>query len=102
MVKQSILSGLIVEEGTIFTLEELSHACGKPTDWIITLVKEGVIEPLKNDQQHWQFRGYCLRRVRIVQRLEADLGVNLAGAALALELLEELDTLRNKIALLER
>jgi len=101
MIKKTVLSGLIVEEGTIFTLEELSHACGKPAEWILTLVEEGVIAPVKNNQKHWQFRGYCLRRVRIVQRLESDLGVNLAGAALALELLEEVETLRNKIALLE-
>jgi chaperone modulatory protein CbpM len=101
MIKKTVLSGLIVEEGTIFTLKELSHTCGKPAQWILKLVEEGVIEPVKSDKKHWQFRGYCLRRVRIVQRLESDLGVNLAGAALALELLEEVERLRNKIALLE-
>ena len=54
------------------------------------------------DQTHWHFPGYCLRRVRIVQRLESDLGLNLAGAALALELLEEVEDLRHWIAALEQ
>jgi chaperone modulatory protein CbpM len=40
--------------------------------------------------------------VRIVQRLESDLGLNLAGAALALELLEEVEDLRHRIAALEQ
>ncbi len=102
MNKHRVLSGLIVEEQTTFTLNELSHACGMPAEWILALVKEGVIEPVGYDQQHWHFRGYCLRRVRIVQRLEADLGLNLAGAALALELLEEVETLRNRVKFLEK
>lgn len=101
MTEQTKLSGIIVEDNTIFTLAELSHASGKPAEWILSLVEEGVIEPVSGDQKHWQFRGYCLRRVRIVQRLESDLGLNLAGAALALELLEELEVLRNRIEVLE-
>ena len=102
MTKQSVLTGIIVEENTTFTLGELSRACGEPAEWILALVAEGVIEPADGDQSHWRFCGQCLRRVRIVKRLESDLGVNLAGAALALELLEELEGLRNRIAVLER
>jgi len=102
MVEQSILTGVIVEETTVFTLGELSRACGKPAEWILALVEEGVIEPVGDEQNQWQFRGHCLRRVRIVQRLESDLGLNLAGAALALDLLEEVEALRSRIAVLEQ
>ena len=101
MSKLTALTGIIIEENTVFTLGELSRACGKPAEWILALVEEGVIEPVGADENHWQFSGRCLRRVRIVQRLESDLGLNLAGAALALELLEEMDVLRNRIAILE-
>lgn len=75
---------------------------GMPAEWILALVEEGVIEPVGADQSHWHFRGHCLRRVRIVQRLQSDLGINLAGAALALELLEEVEALRSRIAVLEK
>jgi chaperone modulatory protein CbpM len=101
MTRQTVLTGIVVEDSSEFTLGELSRACGKPAEWILSLVEEGVIEPVGADQTHWHFPGYCLRRVRIVQRLQSDLGVNLAGAALALELLEEVETLRNRIAALE-
>ena len=101
MTTQTILTGIIVEEATEFTLGELSRACGKPAEWILALVEEGVIEPVGADQTHWRFRGHCLRRVRIVQRLQSDLGLNLEGAALALELLEEVETLRNRLAAIE-
>jgi len=102
MSKQSILTGIVVEETTVFTLGELSRACGKPAEWILALVEEGIIEPVSGDQSHWKFHSYCLRRVRIAQRLESDLGLNLAGVALAVELLEEVQALRNRIAILEK
>jgi len=98
----TVVSGIIVEESAVFTLRELSGACGKPAEWILALVDEGIIEPVGSDLEEWQFSGHCLRRARIVQHLEADLRVNLAGAALALDLLEELEALRNRIAALER
>jgi len=98
----TVVSGIIVEESAVFTLRELSDACGKPAEWVLALVDEGIIEPVRSDLEEWQFKGRCLRRARIVQHLEADLRVNLAGAALALELLEELEALRNRIAVLER
>jgi hypothetical protein len=43
----------------------------------------------------WRFHIGSVRRVRMVRRLQRDLGVNLPGAALALELLD-------RIAKLER
>jgi len=103
MATQTILTGILVEDTTEFTLGELSRACGMPAEWILALVDEGVIEPIVTDQSqsHWHFRGHCLRRVRIVQRLQSDLGINLAGAALALELLDEVEALRKRIAVLE-
>lgn len=102
MTTQTILTGILVEDSTEFTLGELSRACGMPAEWILTLVEEGVIEPVGTDQTHWHFPGHCLRRVRIAQRLQSDLGINLAGTALALELLEEVESLRQRIAVLEQ
>jgi chaperone modulatory protein CbpM len=57
-------------------------------------VEEGVISVLEIDAAEWRFSGAQLRRARIALRLERDLGVNAAGVALALELLEELEQLR--------
>ncbi len=61
---------------------------------VIERVEEGVISVLEMDAAEWRFSGAQLRRARIALRLERDLGVNAAGVALALELLEELRELR--------
>ena len=63
---------------------------------IIEWVEEGVISALEMDAAEWRFSGAQLRRARIALRLERDLGVNAAGVALALELLEELEQLRRE------
>ena len=50
----------------------------------------------------WQFSANSVLRIHTVTRLQQDLGVNLAGAVLALELLDEVKTLRRQVLVLQR
>jgi chaperone modulatory protein CbpM len=52
------------------------------------------LQPLPDAAGEWQFAGENLRRARLALRLQRDLEINLAGVALALELLEEIHQLR--------
>jgi len=97
----SLLSGELLEEDVELTLADLCRACQLPAEQLLDLVEQGVVEPQGGDPSHWRFSGISIRRVRCAQRLEHDLGVNHAGAALALELLEELDQLRTRLRRLE-
>lgn len=87
----------IVEEDIELSLGELSRACGLTADRVLELVEHGVIEPRGHKLQEWSFEGIALRRARSAVRLQRDLGVNLAGAALALDLLDEIDRLRMRL-----
>lgn len=93
---ESLLSGELIDEDMELSLAELCRACRVPAEQIVELVSEGVIEPLGQGPRHWRFHAISVRRVQCALRLERDLGVNLAGAALALELLEELERLRRR------
>jgi chaperone modulatory protein CbpM len=90
------LSGDIVEETLVLSVAELSRIMSVDERHIVELVEEGVISVLQIDASNWRFSGVALRRARIALRLERDLGVNLPGVALALELLEELEQLRRE------
>ena len=92
--------GEVVEEAEL-TLAQLCRACQLPEERVFELVHEGVIEPVGRDPTRWRFRGVSVQRVRCAQRLERDLGVNTAGAALALDLLEEMERLRARLRRLE-
>lgn len=100
MTKQ-ILTGVIVEESAELSLSELSHACATSTEWLIELVEEGVLEPAGRKQVHWRFSGSSLKRARTASRLHDDLRVNLAGVALALDLIEEIESMRERLHRLE-
>lgn len=91
------LTGIIFEESDALTLAEVSRACAVHAESIIELVEEGVLTPGGQEPRQWRFSGVHVRRATVAIRLQRDLHLNLAGAALALELLEELDALRARL-----
>ena len=93
----NLLSGEVLEEDVELTLADLCRACQLSAEQIFQLVDEGLLEPRGHSPRQWRFHGRSVRQVRCVMRLERDLGVNLAGAALALDLLEELQRLRTRL-----
>ena len=99
MVKQTtdILTGLILENETRLSLRQLCDACAVHAEYIIELVDEGFIEPSGVEKSHWCFSGITIKRVRKAKHLQRDLGINLAGVALAIELMDELEQLRTRL-----
>jgi chaperone modulatory protein CbpM len=89
-----VLSGVIVGESTMLTLQDLCRMCAVEEHHIVEFVAEGVLNVADVDTQEWRFTGAALRRARLALRLERDLEINLPGVALALELMEELERLR--------
>lgn len=84
-----------------FTLSEISRRCEVPAEKILILVGEGVLSPCGRTQRDWRFASADLVRALCALRLERDLGVNTAGAALAVELMDEVQRLRERVRLLE-
>ena len=91
------VSGFILEEQADLTLADLCRACGAQSGLVVELVEEGVLNPSGNRPEVWRFTGLHLRYARVAVRLQRDLGVNPAGAALALQLMDELDALRGRL-----
>lgn len=100
MTKQ-LLTGVIVEESAELSLSELSRACATSTEWLIELVDEGVLEPVGRNPARWRFSGASLKRARTARRLHDDLRINMAGVALALELIEEIEVMRERLRRLD-
>lgn len=93
------MSGATLDQPTEWTLDAVSQYCAVQTTFIIELVEEGVIAPIAGKEPgSWRFTSPQLRHVTVAARLQRDLGVNLAGAALALQLLDEIETLRAHIS----
>lgn len=82
-------------------LGELCALCGVPAEVVIELVEEGIVEPVGRGRGGPYFAALAVRQVRVARRLQRDLGVNHAGAAVVLDLLEELRSLRVRLRVLE-
>jgi chaperone modulatory protein CbpM len=91
------LSGAILEQSALLTVKDLSRMCAVDERHIVDFVEEGVLHVVEIKSTEWYFRGEALRRTRLALRLERDLELNLAGVALALELMEELERLRREL-----
>lgn len=87
----------ILEEQTQLTLDDLCRACTVPAEQIIELVNVGVLDPLGREPTRWRFDGISLNRARVALRLQRDIGIDLIGAALAMELLDEIELLRTRL-----
>jgi len=96
-MQDQTLSGAIFEESALLTVKDLSRMCAVDERHIVEFVEEGVLNVVEVDTAEWHFSGSALRRARLALRLERDLELNLAGVALALELMEELQHLRREL-----
>ena len=96
-IKQKTLTGIVLDEQTELSLNELSRACSSSAEWIIELVEEGALDPIGNVQTKWRFSSSSLQRAHTAMRLQRDLGINLAGVALAMDLLDEIEELRARL-----
>lgn len=71
----------------------LDEICGRlrvEQQWIVEMVELGALDPRGGlDPSAWVFPRRQLPRVLAMTRLVTDLGVNLAGAAIIVELVEE-------------
>ena len=90
------LRGVVMDVEVTYNLAEFCQACGVRSDLVVEMVQEGVIEPTGPAGNNWCFHGATLVRARRALRLVNDLGVNWPGAALALDLLDQLDALRRR------
>ena len=91
------LSGHIFEESTEITIVELCEVCSIEIKLVDELVDEGILEPIGGAREKRRFPYSSVRRTRTVVHLQRDLGLNLAGAALALELMDRIENLRAQL-----
>jgi chaperone modulatory protein CbpM len=95
--RSDLLAGEIFEDDGDLSFADLCRLCRVPAEHVLQLVDEGIAEPVGSDAAQWRFRRVNVKRVRCALHLKRDLGVNTAGAALALDLLDELDRLRARL-----
>lgn len=80
---------------------EVCRLCRLDLDAVIELADLGLVSPRGYSPQEWQLPAASVPRLSMAGRLMRDLGINVSGAALAIELLEIQHDLERQVRRLE-
>jgi chaperone modulatory protein CbpM len=97
-----IFEGQMLDDTTWLDIGELCAHLSVERSWVVELVDAGVLEPRGALPDAWSFPASALLRARASVRLVDDLGVNLAGVAVILDLIDERRRLERRVEELER
>jgi len=96
--EQTVLTGVVVEQQTTLTIDEMSRICKVRRHRIVTLVNEGILDPAGPKPAQWHFPASSLQRAKRALRIKQGLEINMAGVAVVLDLLDEIDKLQAELA----
>ncbi len=83
-------------ESTYLSFTEVCLQTGVDEDIVVEIVEQGIVEPLGAAQEEWLFSPTMLTVTQKAVRLHRDLNVDWAGIALAIDLLDQVDRLREE------
>jgi chaperone modulatory protein CbpM len=98
----NVLEVRLLGDNDWISASDICRLCVIDLTAVVELVDLGVVSSRGASPDEWLLPATALPRLRIVGRLMRDLGVNVTGAALALELLETQRDLERRISGLER
>ncbi len=92
----------LVSDAEWIAASEICRLCRLELGAVIELAELGLVSPRGYAPEQWQLPAAALPRLAVAGRLMRDLGIDVGGAALAVELLEAQRDLERQIRRLER
>ena len=84
------------------TIEAVAEAIGARPSFLTRLVRQGVVDTINDQVEEPLLQTRVVMRLRRMARLRRDLGVNFAGAAVIIDLVERIEQLNREITELQR
>ena len=79
-----------------FTVEQVCQATELPRSELLHIVELGIVSPAGRSDADWQFDTQMLAMIRRAWRLHRQLEVDWPGIALAMQLLQQVETLQTE------
>lgn len=100
---EPIVEGVLQDATITYTITEIQALCVVDKQMLEEMVAHGILEPAMGETfDSWIFDYLALHRAQRALRLHQDLAINWPGIALALDLLDELQELRQTVAVLKK
>jgi len=96
MVDKTIIAGVLMDENTTISFVEICQKCNISEEMLQDMMEHGLFpsHSMSVDQRTFV-------RIQSACRLQQDLGINLPGVVLVMELLEELEHARDELKILQ-
>lgn len=89
-------------QATYLSFTEVCLQTGVAEDTVVEIIEQGIVEPIGASPGEWRFSPSMLILTKKAVRLHRDLDVDWPGIALAIELLDKVEQLREKNRYLQR
>ena len=96
MTRDDILTGVLLEDAAL-SVAELAQACGCEPRWVIEHIESGLLECIVVTPGERRFASAEFVRARRLRALERDFDANPELAALTVDLIEEVESLRRQL-----
>lgn len=100
-MKTTILSGVLMNEHASISFVEVCQKCNISEVMLLEMMEHGLLGQQCMQTKQRSFDEGMLHRIQVACRLQEDLEVNLPGAVLALELMDELAQMREELSMLQ-
>lgn len=84
------------------TFDVVAAIVGARRSLVVRLAQQGLIETVNNEDDEPLVPRRAVVRIRRMQRLRRDLGVNFAGAAIILDLTRRIEQMNREVAEMQR
>ncbi len=101
MADQTIVAGMLMDENTTISFVEVCQKCNISEDMLVDMMEHGLFSSSQSRHKTPDVDRHTFVRIQSACRLQQDLGINTPGVVLVMELLDELDHVREKLNILQ-
>ena len=101
MNKKDEVVEIEITEEKFYRIEEIAKKAEISQSSLRYYLRIGLITPAKEDKGYYLLKESTLYRIKKIQRLKKDLGVNLSGVSIILDLLERIEDMERQLSQLK-
>lgn len=102
MENKTITTGVLMDENTTISFVEVCEKFDISEELLQELIEYGLYEPSEIHVKKVLFDVKKINRIQSACRLQKDLGINTPGVVLVLELLDQIEQIKNELQILQR
>jgi chaperone modulatory protein CbpM len=102
MNNENYIIGVLIEESVSISFIEVCQRYNISEQLLTEMIEEGLLANDSSESKYISLNQKSLRRMESAFRLHRDLGINLPGVTLAIELLEEMEQMRHELDILRK